>query len=196
MTSALRSPRCPFESPFTPAGWFAFVCESLSVSVEILIRSGFGTGYLGVRAFGGLVAMLYVGALFPTEDVLGLAAFVLLYPILWIARVIGAFRLRRRGAAPVRNYSGHPLPLRWRLFRRVWEDRFKALWEPVLVFAAGTALRYASTGLGQYFQIASVGMVVTANLRAAYLQHRIAETRKDASATEDDAAERFRRGFE
>ena len=195
MDSAQRPKSGPLEGCKQAIGVIGFFARTLSTSVEVFLRSGFGERYFGMQAAAVIPLALAFTMFWKDEDPIGLFVFLGAYVFMCAGRRIeGAIR-RKRGDIAHTYYNGRPGILSWRIFRRLSERTAKRLVEPMLVCVTGALLNAVSRPLGFYLIVAGVGMIVSTGFSEAYLHVRMMDVR-DAYIEQKQVAEKFRGNFE
>ncbi len=171
---------------------FVFVCRALALSAEVFLRrpGTFGERYIGLQAGLAMLLMFFFPICCEGEDPWPLFFFLgcFLFMCLCIRARI-QLRRKRGGPQPHTMYTGTPWTMRFT--GRMREEQVKAIVEPMLVFLTGALLLGASVALGGYLVIASLGLLVTANLTIGYERKRALDMH-DAFIDQRGAAERFR----
>jgi hypothetical protein len=174
----------------TATNWFALICQSMAVSVEVFLHDAFGERYVGGQGLFACLVLLILPIFFPHDDCRPLLWFLLAYLIVCFAIRIETTVRRRRGTLPAHTrYNGWPFLMR--LFPRAKEVTIKRFVEPLLVCAVGMGVIAHNQPLGFYLMAAGFSLAMTNSLYVAQQRVRAMDM-NDAVISQSDVAERFR----
>ncbi len=171
---------------------FVFLCRALALSVEVFLHrvESFGERYIGVQAAAAMLLMIFFPICLKEHSPQPLFFFLACFLFMCICiRARVQLRRKRGGAQPHTLYTGTPRLMRF--FRRMREEQVKAIAEPMFTFAVGVLAIPASQTLGCYLMLASLGLLVSANLTLGYDRKRALDMH-DTFIDQRGAAERFR----
>lgn len=164
--------------------------RTFSMTVEVFLRGGFGSRYLGMHAAGGIVLIPFWSVFWPREDCRPLLGFLFAYLAMCFLARLGMGWRALRGVRSHTRYNGRPRLLR--LCPWMDEVRFKKQVEPVLVFTLGVLLLPLSQPLGSFLMVAAFALVVSVHMVDTYGRVRAMDMH-DAFLEQRELAERFRR---
>jgi hypothetical protein len=180
-------PRSPSmtEKALNMLGLFALAAQVLAVSVEPILHKRMGKHALGMPAFFATLAIPFWGVLFPSDNLVPLFRF-------WLVFIAGCALNRIFPAPPGTHTAYGGTPRLAFIFRWMDETKLKGVLEPLLVFVAGIAFYPMSHALGTYLMLASFGLAAVMSLSEAVLRAKVDQL-NDARIEQEHLAHEFRR---
>ncbi len=164
--------------------------QSVAAPVEAFLRVRFGRRYFHVPAFLGLFIVPLWMLFWPLEDPRGILLFWCAYIVMQIRARIEMLWRSRMGLVGHSRYNGYPRLAR--LFRRMPEERIKAVVEPTLVMATGAIALVINAPLGSYLIAAGAALAIVAAAIRGVERMQVMDIR-DAWLENEALAERFRK---
>jgi hypothetical protein len=165
------------------------VVHAWAVSVEVFLRRGFGSRYIGLQAALVLLLVPFYALIWNGHDPRPMFLFLVAYlGLVAFARIGVLFRVLR-GDQRHSGYSGWPRCLNSR--SRICEIKVKKFVEPFVVLAIGGLIGNHNPPLAIYLVIASFCLMVTVHESDNWIRRRATDM-NDAVLDQQVIAERFR----
>jgi hypothetical protein len=162
--------------------------RSLALSVEVFVRRGFGSGYVGCGLFA-FVLMFFFVQFFPNDNGWPMAVFAGIYCVLWLIATINVLIRRWRRTETVHSrYSGHS---HLSLLLPSWKERNVKYLEMLLVTVLGVGIHHLNRPLGDYVMLAAVFALLRNYGVASMIRIRSVEM-NDAVIEQKQVADEFR----
>jgi len=166
-----------------------WLCQILSVTVEVFLHSGFGERYFGFKALLAVPMILLFALLHQHQNIMPLMVFLWAYIPLAIGwRIWATVRRWLKRPLPHSRYSGRPY-LWWLLPR--WRETTVKWLEPLLIMALGLAVRHLNQPLGAFVMYAGAGMAISVGLNIALDRNKVMDM-NDAILEQTSLAEQHR----
>lgn len=163
------------------AGW--------ALSMEVWMRHGFGSRYVGIQGMFGALAIIGYAVLWREFDVSGLLWFLLFFLAMLLIRRMQALRKSRYGERNHSRYSG--VSLFAKKFPNYSEIKLKQWFEPIYAVLMGMLICPFSMPLGTYFIIGAFMIRWNIDRTERWTRIRVQEM-NDAVCDHEAIAYRFR----
>ncbi len=148
----------------TGLSWIAFIAQTGSVSVEVLLHRKFGARYLNYQAAAALFLIPVFGMFFQGQNVRPLILFWWIYLFMLMVARLGILFRGKRNLDIHSRYTGEPRLFRLRTPER--EITIKQSHEPLVVILFGMFFINLNAALGCYLLFASMCLVIKTRLEA------------------------------
>jgi hypothetical protein len=166
-----------------------FLVDAWAVSVEVFIRSQFGSRYIGAKgALVFLIVPIFI-MFWQDHDPRPLLWFLMAYLVMLIFARVASLHRRMQGETEHSRYSGWPRLMA--VFPWLSEMTVKKYVEPFFVCAIGLLVGNHNPPLAIYLAASAFCLLTSTHAGEAWLRRRVMEM-NDAVSEQEQVAERFR----